>query len=239
MLAGATTVRVMSNLCISASPASPELLQHFPATWLSQWPNVTMQLQDGSAADPIGKGPGGTGHAAAFGSSIGKVSLMTGYPISAIMQRTYVQGDDNSPAMSRSSTTETVNPSVHELLQAYNVHHTGTDEEVRLAPQPSIRRQQAQLDSPNVYSSNRTSESPPAQIDPNDVSSRRRVPPYRETSRDHDLSLRPGGRDSTEATIVQVMFVGVYITGALNRWWRQTGGRLNDKFFQYEVGGEW
>lgn len=28
-------------------------------------------------------------------------------------------------------------------------------------------------------------------------------------------------------------------TQALNRVWRQTGGRINDKLFHYEVGGEW
>ena len=125
-----------------------------------------------------------------------------------------VQGDRDSPAMATSSTTETVSTSAHELLQAYNVHHTGTEDEERPEPQSSFRRpQQSQLDSLAVSSSNRVPEPPPTQIDPNDVSTRRRVPPYRATSRDHDISQRAGGRDSTEAAVVQVMFIGVYMTG--------------------------
>lgn len=169
-----------------------------------------------------------------------------------------IQGDGGSLVMSTSYTTETVGTSVHDLLQAYNVHHSGTEEEVGSEAQSDVRRLQPQLNSPSVSSYNRISDSPPAQNNPDDVSSRRRVPPYRETSRDHDISQRVGGRDSTEAAVVQVMFFGVYIQGvgaiiyarerqcifadipqALNRVWRQTGGRINDKIFHYEVGGEW
>jgi hypothetical protein len=115
--------------------------------------------------------------------------------------------------MSPSYTTETVGNSVHNLLQAYNVHHSGTEEEAESEAQLDVRRSQPQLNSPAASSHNRISDSPPAQNNPDDVSSRRRVPPYRETSRDHDISQRVGGRDSTEAAVVQVMFFGVYITG--------------------------
>lgn len=124
-----------------------------------------------------------------------------------------IQGDGGSLAMSTSSTTETVGNSVYNLLQAYNVHHSGTEEEVGSETQSDVRRSQPQLNSSSVSSHNRIADSPPTQINPDDVSSRRRVPPYRETSRDHDISQRVGGRDSTEAAVVQVMFFGVYITG--------------------------
>lgn len=113
--------------------------------------------------------------------------------------------------MSTSSRTETTGNSVRDLLQAYNVHHSGTEEDGTSEAQlHAERRRQPQLDAP---SASRLSEPPPSQINPDDVSSRRRVPPYRETSRDHDISLRTGGRDGTEAAVVQVMFFGVYIQG--------------------------
>jgi hypothetical protein len=120
-----------------------------------------------------------------------------------------LKGDNrNSRTMSTSSTTETVSGSVRDLLQAYDVHHTGTEAEGPSDTQTHTRRRQLQ---PDLPSTSRNAESPPTRDNPNDVSSRRRVPPYRETSRDHDLSSRPGGRDGTEAAVVQVMFLGVYI----------------------------
>lgn len=123
--------------------------------------------------------------------------------------------------MSTSSRTETVSNSVRDLLQAYNVHHSGTDDETLLATQSRSRPRQSQPDAP---SPSRVSDSPRTQDNPNDVSSRRRVPPYRETSRDHDISLRPGGRDGTEAAVVQVMFIGVYIqaVGSIPDIWERS-----------------
>ncbi|KAF7588818.1 hypothetical protein BBP40_005172 [Aspergillus hancockii] len=66
-----------------------------------------------------------------------------------------------------------------------------------------------------------------------------RVPVYRPVNRNLDLNARPAGSSGVEMAFIQTMLHGVWINAAVSRLWHQTAGRLNDRVFRYEVGGEW
>ena len=91
------------------------------------------------------------------------------------------------------STTEVVPAAVSGLLKAYDLHHSGAassqSQRTEAAPQAS-----------------RQPENPPSW-----PSNRRRMPAYREPSRDHRLADRPAGQDVVEGVIDTVMFIGVYV----------------------------
>ena len=112
--------------------------------------------------------------------------------------------------MSTSTTTEILPHNVRQLLQAYNVHHTGHEEKEEA--QATLQQPQASS-APSLTSEPRQTYPSRSQPWHEDVYSRRRVPPYRETSRSHSLSSRPAGRNQVEAVIVTLMFWGVNITG--------------------------
>ena len=93
------------------------------------------------------------------------------------------------------STTEVGTAAVSDILRAYDLHHSGSEtpesqsQRARSAPQPTI-----QPENPHWWPSDR-----------------RRMPAYREASRDHRLADRPAGRDNVEGVMVTVMFLGVYL----------------------------
>ncbi|KAE8139745.1 hypothetical protein BDV38DRAFT_280661 [Aspergillus pseudotamarii] len=66
-----------------------------------------------------------------------------------------------------------------------------------------------------------------------------RVPPYRPINRNLDWSERSAGSHPAEVAFVQIMLHGVWINAAISRLWHNTLGRVNDRIFRYEVGGEW
>ncbi len=114
--------------------------------------------------------------------------------------------------MSTSTTTELLPGNVHQLLQAYNVHHTGQEEDEEAA-QATIQQPQASPDPLPTAQPQQTYPSGSQGRQDDTYSSRRRVPPYRETSRNHALSSRPAGLNQAEAVLVTVMFFGVYLQG--------------------------
>ncbi|KAJ5609993.1 hypothetical protein N7510_006712 [Penicillium lagena] len=67
----------------------------------------------------------------------------------------------------------------------------------------------------------------------------RRMPAYRPANRNLDLIERPAGSNGAEYVFIQVMLHGVWLNASAARFWRFTGGRISDKLFHYEVGGEW
>lgn len=91
------------------------------------------------------------------------------------------------------ATTTTVSAGVHELLRAYDLHHTGTG---------SSEPQHAEM----TTRVRRQPESPPSW-----PSNRRRMPAYREASRSHNLADRPAGETTAEGVITSIMFLGVYL----------------------------
>ena len=110
--------------------------------------------------------------------------------------------------MSTSTTTQVFGGTVHELLQAYNVHHTGYEE--RLPPQHLLHPRLDTRENDSVQGEARFVQ---RQDQPLALESRRRVPAYRVTSREHALSSRPAGLNYVESTVVVVLFLGVYING--------------------------
>ncbi|KAJ5638337.1 hypothetical protein N7490_008216 [Penicillium lividum] len=67
----------------------------------------------------------------------------------------------------------------------------------------------------------------------------RRMPAYRPANHHLDYTERTAGTSVPEFVFIQVMLHGVWLNAAASRLWRFTGGRINDKIFHYEVGGEW
>jgi hypothetical protein len=109
--------------------------------------------------------------------------------------------------MSTSTTTveEVGSEQLLDVLQAYRLHHSGTSEEQssslparRSTPQTDSRIQPLRDEEPSLE-------------DPNSLSSRRRVPAYRATSREHTLASRPAGLDAASEVMVPAMFLGVYV----------------------------
>jgi hypothetical protein len=106
------------------------------------------------------------------------------------------------------STQTQVEPtSVRQLLRAYDVHQTGQEEDE--VPETLIQHLSA-----------RARESPQSEVEdtslpshiPDDVNSRRAVPPHRPIG-DHTLASRPGGPSRIEGALATFAFVGVYTIG--------------------------
>jgi hypothetical protein len=91
------------------------------------------------------------------------------------------------------STTTTVSAGVRELLQAYDLHHSGTESS----------------QSQNVEATTHPRRQPENR--PSWPSNRRRMPPYREASRSHRLADRPAGETTAGGVLITVMFLGVYV----------------------------
>ncbi|KAL2867213.1 uncharacterized protein BJX67DRAFT_353399 [Aspergillus lucknowensis] len=121
--------------------------------------------------------------------------------------------------MSTTTTTTTTS-----ILADYELHHSGAE------PTPSRQTSQSQSPSPS---------SPPAQVQPaNWPSDHRRVPPYRPVNRNLDWNERAAGSSVPEYIFIQSMLHGVWLNASVARLWRFTGGRINDRIFRYDVGGE-
>ncbi|KAI9930235.1 hypothetical protein ASPWEDRAFT_23957 [Aspergillus wentii DTO 134E9] len=116
------------------------------------------------------------------------------------------------------STTTTTQTNTLSILADYELHHSGSD---------------------NVHESHEPAV-PPVQSQPaNWPSNHRRVPAYRPINRNLEFDERPAGSNPAEFVFIQTMLHGVWLNAAVSRLWRFTGGRINDRIFHYEVGGEW
>lgn len=85
------------------------------------------------------------------------------------------------------TTTRLEPTTLRDVLQVYTIHQTGED--IATETSNDTRDFVSQPDWP---------------------SDRRRIPPYRSTTRTYPLSERPGGVTTFEGVIVVVMFSGVY-----------------------------
>ncbi|PYH96518.1 hypothetical protein BO71DRAFT_439476 [Aspergillus ellipticus CBS 707.79] len=121
--------------------------------------------------------------------------------------------------MSTTTTTQSISTSTLSILSDYEIHHTGTETQPLLQPQI-----------PN---------SPPSSQPANWPADHRRIPPYRPVNRNLDYEQRSAGSSAGEYVFIQSMLHGVWLNASMARLWRFTGGRINDKIFHYEVGGEW
>ncbi|KAL4775910.1 hypothetical protein BDW60DRAFT_203764 [Aspergillus nidulans var. acristatus] len=121
-----------------------------------------------------------------------------------------------------SSTTTTTAPTLS-LLADYELHHS--------TPSPS-----ASSSSPPQSQS----PAPVQQANPvNWPTHHRRIPPYRPINRNLDFAERSAGSSVPEYIFIQAMLHGVWLNASIAQLWRATGGRINDRIFRYDVGGEY
>ncbi|CAJ2507694.1 Uu.00g088800.m01.CDS01 [Anthostomella pinea] len=67
---------------------------------------------------------------------------------------------------------------------------------------------------------------------------RRGMPRYRPINYELDTAQRPWGANPIGTAFVATMFTGVWIQATASWVWRKTGGRFNDTYFRYQIGGE-
>ncbi|KAF7173774.1 hypothetical protein CNMCM5623_006015 [Aspergillus felis] len=113
--------------------------------------------------------------------------------------------------MATTATTTQTSTNSLSILADYELHHSGSEE-----PQSSERARISQAAQPTNWPSNY-----------------RRVPAYRPANHELDYSERPAGSNRGEFVFIQVM-----LHGSVARLWRFTGGRINDRIFRYDIGGE-
>ncbi|KAK8135390.1 hypothetical protein PG984_003330 [Apiospora sp. TS-2023a] len=148
--------------------------------------------------------------------------------------------------MSVTTTDNPITSTLSETLQDYEIRLTG-------APDlPSAQRQRAAESAPLLSSQQRqdgggfpawvplTDHAAPLDVEnPADWDTEHRgVPRYRPINYHLDREVRPWGSNGIETTFVLHMFHGVWLT-AFTRWaWTKTGGRFNNTYFRWKVGGE-
>ncbi|KAJ5151371.1 uncharacterized protein N7482_010623 [Penicillium canariense] len=112
------------------------------------------------------------------------------------------------------TTTSTTTGSLSALAD-YEVHHSGSEPDASAAP--------VNIGQPTDWPTHH-----------------RRMPAYRPANPQLDRTDRPAGNGHpAEYAFIQIMLHGVWLNASVARLWRFTGGRINDKIFHYEVGGEW
>ncbi|KAJ5372048.1 hypothetical protein N7517_004054 [Penicillium concentricum] len=119
--------------------------------------------------------------------------------------------------MSMTTTTSTRTTAPFAILEGYEVHHSGHEQPAPVIP-------------PSAAPANQPSNWP---------ADHHRTPAYRPINRNLDQSQRPPGANNLERGIITVMLHGVWLNAVVSRVWRFTGGRVNDRVFHYEIGGEW
>ncbi|KAL3457406.1 hypothetical protein BJX64DRAFT_19099 [Aspergillus heterothallicus] len=118
--------------------------------------------------------------------------------------------------MSTTTTTTTTTNNTLSILADYELHHSGS--ETQNAPSSAV---------------------PPFSSQPaNWPTNHRRVPPHRPVNRNLDPAERAAGSNVPEYIFIQSMLHGVWLNASVARLWRFTGGRINDRIFRYDVGGE-
>ncbi|KAL4960730.1 uncharacterized protein BDV14DRAFT_204473 [Aspergillus stella-maris] len=128
--------------------------------------------------------------------------------------------------MSSTTTTTTQNPTTLSLLSDYELHHSGHSES-QTAVSPSIPSQ-------SQPSSGTNSSNPPTW-----PTTHRRVPPHRPINRSLDFNERSAGASVPEYIFIQSMLHGVWLNASIAQLWRKTGGKINERWFRFDVGGEY
>ncbi|KAL4760899.1 uncharacterized protein BDW70DRAFT_160318 [Aspergillus foveolatus] len=121
-----------------------------------------------------------------------------------------------------SSTTTTTAPTLS-LLADYELHHS-TPYPSPSSPSPSQSQSPAPVQQANPASW---------------PTHHRRIPAYRPINRNLDFVERSAGSSVPEYIFIQSMLHGVWLNASIAQLWRATGGRINDRIFRYDVGGEY
>ncbi|KAK3619077.1 hypothetical protein LTR56_018844 [Elasticomyces elasticus] len=113
---------------------------------------------------------------------------------------------------------------VRHALGDYELHHSQpSDAEARPAPPPDS----------HPLSNNSSTTNPPGW-----ENQWRRVPAHRTTNNQLD-DQRDVYQNEIEHNFVRVMFGGVNMMSSASHLWRATGGKLNETYFKFKIGGEW
>ncbi|KAL4957215.1 hypothetical protein BDW69DRAFT_156912 [Aspergillus filifer] len=110
------------------------------------------------------------------------------------------------------------------LLSDYELHHSGQSESQTAVPSP------VPFQSPS---------SPNASNPPTWPTTHRSVPPHRPINRSLDFNERSAGASVPEYIFIQSMLHGVWLNASIAQLWRKTGGKINEKWFRFDVGGEY
>ncbi|KAI5249146.1 hypothetical protein E4T42_05337 [Aureobasidium subglaciale] len=122
--------------------------------------------------------------------------------------------------MSVTLTENRVTYSLGRTLADYDLQHSGEDSDVSAAP--------------NSRSAPEGTSNNPSDWEDNF----RRVPDYRPVDTSLDFSYRDTTQNGIERAFIWNMFNGIVLTSATNRLWRATGGKINNTYFRWQVGGE-
>ncbi|KAL4905123.1 hypothetical protein BDW74DRAFT_153055 [Aspergillus multicolor] len=125
-----------------------------------------------------------------------------------------------SSTTTTTATTTTTNPTLS-LLTDYELHHSTPSSSSLSPPQPQSQSQ-AQASNPPTW--------------PTD---HRRIPSYRPINRSLDFNERSAGSSVPEFIFIQVMLHGVWLNASIAQLWRATGGKINERIFRHDVGGEY
>ncbi|KAK8041326.1 hypothetical protein PG994_014333 [Apiospora phragmitis] len=138
--------------------------------------------------------------------------------------------------MSVTTTDNPITSTLSDTLQDYEIRLTGAQD----LPQPQ------QEDAPLLPQNNQfpdwvplTDHAAPDVEDPPDWDTEHRgVPRYRPINYHLDREQRPWGSNAIETGFVLHMFHGVWLTAFTSWAWKKTGGRFNNTYFRWKVGGE-
>ncbi|SPO01438.1 uncharacterized protein DNG_04111 [Cephalotrichum gorgonifer] len=117
------------------------------------------------------------------------------------------------------SSTNTQTRTARTVLQDYELHHSPAPAHVR---EPSAENDVSQRP-----------DSPPWET------TYRRVPPYRPVDTNLDQSQRRVYTSGVEQVFIGTMFTGVFTVATAAKAWHGTVGRVNDRIFRYQIGGEY
>ncbi|KAL4818453.1 hypothetical protein BDW67DRAFT_183169 [Aspergillus spinulosporus] len=120
------------------------------------------------------------------------------------------------------SSTTTTTTSTLSLLADYELHHSTPPSASSSSPLQSQSLAPVQQANPATWPTHH-----------------RRIPPFRPINRNLDFAERSAGSSVPEYIFIQAMLHGVWLNASMAQLWRKTGGRINDRIFRYDVGGEY
>ncbi|KAL3471861.1 hypothetical protein BJX99DRAFT_16341 [Aspergillus californicus] len=125
------------------------------------------------------------------------------------------------------SSTTTTTATTLSILADYELHHSG------------IEHSSNPTQSNGQTTSSTSSASAPQSQPLTWPTNYRRVPAYRPINRNLDQAERAAGANVPEYIFIQSMMHGVWLNASIAQFWNATGGKINDKLFRCDIGGEY
>ncbi|KAI5460928.1 hypothetical protein BGZ63DRAFT_357692 [Mariannaea sp. PMI_226] len=122
------------------------------------------------------------------------------------------------------STTASTTRTQHDVLRDYNLYHSQSLSLATTSPLPTSDVPLRIVGPPDTWNARSLSH--------------RRVPQYRPINRERDQGEVRVYTSPVERAFISVMFAGVWTNATMAKAWRRTGGRMNETYFRYPIGGE-